>query len=119
MTKVRDSPAAARPLDLRLQEADAVVELGGDVELLIRRRVFLPREWRVVRPYHCDVAVFPADPVVLPGPVQAAMRKTTGSIRDFWRNERRLTMFSDDICRCGILISLRQSIVEESPHPVG
>ena len=52
-----------------------------------------------------DAAVFPPDPLVLtgPGPAQAAMRKTIGSIRDFWRNERRLTAFLENICCFGIM----------------
>jgi hypothetical protein len=52
-----------------------------------------------------DDAVFPADLVVLTGPAHAAMRKITGSIRNFRRNKRRLTVFSVNICCLDITFS--------------
>ena len=52
-----------------------------------------------------DDAVFLADPVVLTGPAQAAMRKTNDSIRDFCRKKRRLKAFSINICCLGITFS--------------
>ena len=47
-------------------------------------------------------AVLPVDPLVLTDPAQAAMKKIIDSVRDFWRNERRLTSFLENICCCSI-----------------